>query len=236
VKLDRFYIHEMHNRFGPIDMGEVIWVHNEEIIKQWLDVLKYRVGTQLILFNDAEERLYKISVISDGPSVKLEMLTQLSRQTPAKEVYLLWSLLEPDKNYSVIQAATELGVHKLVPLMASGSVKTGFSTVQAQKIIIKAAEQCGRGDIPEIREPITPSEAMHEYSSIQLLVCQRHEQGQLSNIKQNKVAVMIGPNGGWSDAEKNLFKDSQITHMGLGKFALSPQTACVVAVAGLLSG
>jgi len=237
MRLHRFYINEMHNRFGPISMGEVVWIHDEKLINQWLRVLRYHVGDELVLFNDQEERLYKIIVIDKTTSIKLEMLTELKRKIPTKQVYLLWSLLKKDKNDWVIQKATEIGVHKLVPLLADRSEKTGFNIDRAHKIAIEAAEQCGRGDIPEVREPITTLEAVQEYGNIELLICEQHENSEKLETKLlDKVGLPVGPEGGWSDTEKELFKNSHVSHIGLGDFTLRAETASVVALARLFSG
>jgi 16S rRNA U1498 N3-methylase RsmE len=87
MKLHRFYIKEIHNKFGDVAFGETVWVHEEKLLKQWVKVLRYRPGNELIIFNDTEERLYKIEVISDD-SVKLQLVTQLERKLPNKKIYL----------------------------------------------------------------------------------------------------------------------------------------------------
>lgn len=234
MRLHRFYISEMHNRFGPINMGEELWVHDEKLLNQWLKVLRYRVGDQLILFNDEEERLYKIAVIEEN-SVKLVMETEIRRNLPTKQLYLLWSILKKDKNDWVIQKATELGVHKLVPIFSSRTEKLGFNIERAQKIIIEAAEQCGRGDIPALREPLELAEAVGEYSQkMSLFVCEQHQSTQPVLKKLDKVGVLIGPEGGWNSAEKDWFKQHDLNHINISKFTLRAETAAIVAVSKML--
>ncbi len=235
MKLHRFYIHEMHNRFGDIALGKEVWVHDEAYLHQWLHVLRYRIGDQLIIFNDEEERLYKIVKIEGDTSVKLELITELERTLPKKEVYLLWSVLKKDKNDWVIQKAVELGVQKLVPILAERSEKTGLNVERAEKIIIEAAEQCGRGDIPEIREPITLHEALEEYKDLPLFICEQHDSTDIAPQELEKVGVLIGPEGGWTDVEKEHFKTSSLPHIAISAFTLRAETAAVVAVSKLLN-
>jgi len=237
MKLHRFYVHEMHNRFGPIALGEVVWMHDEKLLNQWQKVLRYRLGDELVLFNDSEERLYKITVSEQG-SVQLKMKTELTRVLPNKKVYLLWSLLKKDKNDWVMQKATEIGVHKLIPIIADRSEKTGFNIERAKKIIIEASEQCGRGDIPEIREPILIDEAISEYKDTPLYICEQHsnQDNEEQFVLLDRCGLLIGPEGGWSDREKILFANIGLPHINLGKFTLRAETASVIGVARLLSG
>lgn len=236
MKLHRFYIKEIHNKYGDIPFGETLWVHDEKILQQWLKVLRYRVGDELIIFNDEEERLYKTEVINED-SVKLQLVTQLERKVPVKKVYLLWSVLKKDKNDWVLQKATELGVHKFVPLIADRSEKTGLNIDRAKKIIIEAAEQCGRSDIPLIREPILLQEAVNEYSNkLQLVVCEQEGEPQTTFNQLDELGLLIGPEGGWSDNEKNLFAINKLGHINISQFTLRAETAAVVGVAKMMSG
>ena len=230
MKLHRFYVHEMHNRFGPIALGHEVWVHDEALLHQWLRVLRYKVGDHIVLFNDAEERLYEIAKIEGTASVKLRLITDIERVLPQKKIYLLWSVLKKDKNDWVLQKATELGVHKCVPIIADRSEKTGLQVERAHKIVIEAAEQCGRGDIPEVREPISLVEALQEYADLPLFICEQQESSQAPAVNLERLGVLIGPEGGWSDAEKQRFAELQLPHVALSPFTLRAETAAIIAV------
>lgn len=230
MKLHRFYINEMHNKFGPIALGSELWMHDEKLLNQWLRVLRYKIGDSLVLFNDNEERLYKISEIEYPHSVKLQMITELERTIPKRRVIVLWTILKKDKNDWVLQKCTELGVREFVPVLSERGEKIGFNLDRAKKIVIEASEQCGRSDIPLIREPILLHEAMKEYQDLPLYVC---EQGGMdpNDINSDEVAVLIGPEGGWSDEEKNQFNEKNIQHLGVSSFTLRAETAAVVSAA-----
>ena len=236
MKLHRFYIKELHNKFGAVAFGEVVWVHDEKVLWQWSKVLRYRVGDELVVFNDTEERLYKIEVIEDD-SVKLKLVTQLERKVPNKKLYLFWSVLKKDKNDWVIQKACELGVHKFIPILSERTEKTDLNIDRAQKIIIEAAEQCGRSDIPDLREPISLEEAISEYSEqIQLVICEQSSENESDLMNLGELGLLIGPEGGWSESEKNLFHDYNLPHISISQFTLRAETAAVVGVAKLMGG
>lgn len=236
MKLQRFYIQDLHNRFGPIALGHELWLNDKEIAHQLIKVFRARPGYELILFNDQEERLYKIIEIGNDLAVKLSLVTDMVRKLPKKEVYLIWSVLKKDKNDWIMQKATELGVHKFVPIIAARSEKTDINIERAQKIIIEAAEQCGRGDIPDIREPLILHEALEEYQDLPLFICEQNaENSQTNPADLDRVGVLIGPEGGWTDTEKQDFANRGFPHIVLSEFTLRAETATIVAISKIMN-
>lgn len=229
MRIHRFYVGK------DTALKHDFWLHDQRLIHQWRNVLRMQVGQEVVLFDGVgEDRLYKIAELSDKEA-HLQMVTELERKTPAKEIYLLWSLLKKDKNDWVLQKCTELGVSHFVPLIAERSEKTGFNLERAEKIVIEAAEQCGRSDIPSIREPITVATAIEELQhKSDLYICEQGEEGAMSSASDQPKGIFIGPEGGWSEAETQLFKDQNLKHLSLHDFTLRAETAAVAAVTKLV--
>lgn len=229
MRLHRFYI----SPETPLE--HYVSLSDARTITQWQKVLRYRPGQEVILFDGVQhERLYVITELTKD-AAQLELVTDLNRKTPTKDIYLLWSLLKKDKNDWVLQKATELGVSHFVPILAERSEKTGFNRERAKKIIVEAAEQCGRSDIPEVSDPLLLQTALLEYSSkIPLFVCEQHDLTKQKKPSYIEAGVLIGPEGGWSDAEKQLFMTQETGKLWLGDFTLRAETACIVASAKLL--
>lgn len=223
MRLHRFYVGT------EIELKHNFWLHDQRIVGQWKRVLRFQNGQQVLLFDGVEsERLYRIVELKDDEA-HLELITDYERQLPSKNVYLFWSLLKKDKNDWVLQKATELGVSHFIPLLADRSEKTGFNLERAEKIVIEAAEQCGRSDIPNVREPLLVATAVeHLGGKIPLMIC---EQGgeRPEALKSNDYGLLVGPEGGWSDKEIELFKDHDLPHLGLGNLTLRAETAAVTA-------
>ena len=227
MKLHRFYL-------PNIDLTHEFWMDDERLFHQWSKVLRFEVGRELVLFNDKlEERLYRIERYGDN-AVKLVLVTEREPQLPKREVYLCFSLLKKDKNDWVLQKATELGVRHFIPLLTERTEKTGFDVERAEKIVIEASEQCGRTDIPRVREPLTVETLLKELKGkAELFVAEQGSSDEIWKMKNEigdmPTAVLIGPEGGWSDGEKQLFQDHQLKHFALSDFTLRAETAAIAA-------
>lgn len=241
MRLHRFYISP-----ADIELDKTIWVKSPELRNQWLKVFRYRVGDEVILFDgEAVERLYKIMQI-EPDVMRVELVTEFERKLPSRHIYLFWSLLKKDKNDWVIQKCTELGVRNFVPLIAERSEKMGFNVERATKIAIEAAEQCGRSDIPHLREPVSLQEALAEYKNkVNLLICEASFESRDASAEADRgsqletrdslpTGVLIGPEGGWTDAELALFKSQNLNGLPLGNLVLRAETAAIVACTKLL--
>lgn len=218
-----------------MELGHYVWLKDERILYQWQKVLRYRAGQQVVLFDGViHDRLYTITDLKHD-AAHLELITDFERKLPARNIYLLWALLKKDKNDWVLQKCTELGVSHFIPVLAERSEKTGFNLERAEKIVIEAAEQCGRSDVPKVREPVLLPAAVHQYAQkVPLFMCEQHELGKQKKSNYADVGVLIGPEGGWSDTEKQLFITQELPRMSLGEFTLRAETAAVAAVTKLV--
>ena len=229
MKIHRFYLPDT-------ELNQELWLKEPQLLHQWTKVLRFRPPQEVILFDGVEkDRLYKILEIS-SQEVHLIHITDCARKKPAKDIYLFWSLLKKDKNDWVMQKCTELGVSHFVPLLAERSEKTSLNLERAQKIIIEAAEQCGRSDIPSLRSPLKVAKAIEQYTDkTELYICEQSYQLPSTTYQiPNTVGVLVGPEGGWSDPEKQLFKELEIKHLDLHDFTLRAETACLAAVYKLI--
>lgn len=227
TRLHRFYVGD------SVELKHDFWLHDERLVWQWRKVLRMHNGQELVLFDGVRsDRLYRLVELGEREA-HLEYVTDFERQVPKREVYLLWSLLKKDKNEWVMQKATELGVSHFVPIIADRSEKMGFDMDRAKRIVVEAAEQCGRSDIPVVREPMSTAVAIDELmSTVRLYVC---EQGNGAPAETDTArGLLIGPEGGWSDEERQLFTDRELPLIGLGDFTLRAETAAITGAGKLV--
>lgn len=230
MRLHRFYISP-----ETVELEHTFWLKDERLRHQWQKVLRFSVGDEVVLFDGVRlERLYRIDRI-EPDAIKLDLVTDFERTLPPRHVYLFFSLLKKDKNEWVLQKATELGVRNFVPVLAQRSEKTGFDIERAEKIVIEAAEQCGRSDIPDVREPLSIDTALQEYTEkLTLLVADGSLEAATDLSSEKPLGVFIGPEGGWTEAELELFERYKLGHLHLGALTLRAETAAVAAAVKLL--
>lgn len=208
-----------------------MWMQDAELRHQWERVLRLRAGDKVSLFDDEHEFIYSISHIKPDEIVLEKVTEEIPRNS--KQFLLAWSLIKKDNNDIVLQKATELGVTHFVPLLASRSEKTGFDETRATKIVIEAAEQCGRSDIPIIDDLMRPEECIQKFSEhYELYIADQNSSG--SNIASDKPkGVLVGPEGGWSEEESTYFSKRGLNHIKLGDNTLRAETAAIIAVHAL---
>jgi 16S rRNA (uracil1498-N3)-methyltransferase len=193
-----------------------------------------RAGDELVLFDgEGLERLYKIEEV-EPKAVHLFHVTDITPKQPKRKILLAFSMLKKDKNEWVMQKCTELGVTHFLPMHSDRTEKTGFDYDRAHKIVVEASEQCGRHDIPIISEPQTVMSIVSEYAEHIPVMVADMGASQPTQFDVDKVLVLVGPEGGWSDAEREFFAQKDLPHIGLGDFTLRAETACI-AVAQELS-
>lgn len=229
MRLHRFYT-------GPeVVLEHYVELRDRRLLDQWRKVLRFRPGQEVVLFDGRKhDRLYSLNELEKDVA-RLELLTSFDLKKPAKEVYLFWSLLKKDKNDWVLQKATELGASHLLPILAERSEKTGFNLERAERIVVEAAEQCGRSDIPAVHTPLLVQTALHQFGAkLPLFVAEQHNLTKPKTPNYKEVGVLVGPEGGWSDNEKQLFISQEVGRLQLSEFTLRAETASVAAVAKLL--
>ena len=228
--MHRFYVG------GDIKLQKDFWIHDEKLLWQWNKVLRFRPGQEAVLFDGNQtERLYRIAELSKKEA-HLQLITEMKPVVPSRHIYLFWSLLKRENNEYIIQKCTELGVSNFIPILSERTIKKEFNHERGKKIIVEASEQCGRGNVPDLREPIHLQKAIDDYKDkIMLLFC--HQGGNKlpeldSDVK--KIGIIIGPEGGWSEDEQKMFGQYQLDSMDLGGFTLRAETAAIVASSKLL--
>ena len=224
MRVHRFYVSDR------ISLKKDFWLHDEAMLWQWSKVLRFRPGQEVILFDGQQtDRLYKITKL-EKTEAHLEMVTEMHRHLPKRHLYLFWSLLKKDNNDLILQKCTELGVSTFVPILGNRTVRDNFNIDRARKIILEASEQCGRSDIPTVREPMHIETAIKDYQpKARLFVCQQGADSKLDIKPDEKVGVFIGPEGGWSQDEKNIFEETGIGQIHISDFTLRAETAAIAA-------
>lgn len=235
MKLQRFYVAEKTlSRMSP---GGIFSVADENLANQLKKVFRFHVGDTVVIFDgDGQDHECLVDGFQkDKVSLKFQR-SYPSRSVPVRKIWLCAGIVKKDTFEWITEKATELGVTDIVPIMAERSEKKSLNIERLEKIVIEAAEQSGRGDIPTIH-PIIELEKSIDYiksqnPSIQMVAF--HTEGNLVrddiSDKSKPAGLFIGPEGGWSEKEVSLFHEENIAVVCLGKQVLRAETAAVAAL------
>ena len=198
------------------------------------NVMRLAVGDGALLFNGRDgEFLARVAAAGKRRGVLVcEALTAELRLPP--DLWLLFAPIKKERSHFIVEKAVELGVARVVP------VQTRFTCerVRQDKLqahAIEAAEQCGATFVPEVAELVGLDRLLASWpAGRRLLWCDEALAGQataLSGAKGEPWAVLIGPEGGFSEEEQASLRGmAQVVPLSLGPRILRADTAAVAAL------
>lgn len=225
MRLHRFFIEQ---KLKDATGGEVL-VADPEKIHQWLRVFRFGQGNQVVLLDDSGfEFVAEFVGITPGAATLRIIETRENLKVPAQEVFLFQSLIKSDKFEWVLQKGTELGVSRFMPILADHSEKKSLNFERCKKILIEASEQCGRAHLPKLYEVMKLEESFDQYEAHAIVF---HPDAPRFNkqgfISEKRLAAFIGPEGGWSERELELFKHKQVPVYSFSPLTLRSETAAI---------
>lgn len=225
MRLNRFIIDQ------PLSAG-LMEVTDTQLVNQIKNVLRLGIGDSVLLCdgqgNEVEAAIEEISRhaanFTTGTPYKVD-------KELARDITLCLAVLKNEHFSLAIEKATELGVKRIIPMITKRTVKIGINPERVKRILREATEQCGRGIVPEISEPMSLKEALAAVSGTRVFGTLAQDAAPLSDLSSdNPLAVYVGPEGGWEpEEEKLLAKDA--TPVALGPRTLRAETAAIAAMA-----
>lgn len=203
------------------------------------NVMRCQKNDILRCFNaDDGEYECRIEEISKNKTVIKSLKKCRDAADKPSDVWLLFSPLKKDKTDFVIEKAVELGVAKIVPVITSRTNASHIRTERYTAQAIESAEQCGRLSIPEISNPIDLKKCLNSWNTNRLLYfaderqCGEKAVDEFVKNKKCPSAVLIGPEGGFSDDEAGFINEFSFTrNIKLGPRILRAETAAIAALA-----
>ncbi len=233
MRLHNFFIPRQSSAQAKKEVGDNLVITEPDLIHQWRKVFRLKIGDKVILLDDSGRKFVSQFIKLEKNMASLSIIERVeNNNTPEREIFLYQSILKKNKFELIAQKATELGVVSINPLLSERSEKKSLNVSRLKKIIKEASEQSGRGITPVLEPPVSLEEAI---SNLAIASISFHTDGQkfyrdkFSNEKS--LAVFIGPEGGWSDREIELFKNKNIPVLKLGHQTLRAETAAISALA-----
>jgi 16S rRNA (uracil1498-N3)-methyltransferase len=210
-------------------------------------VLRARVGQQFDIATGLTVRQGQITSV-DKNRVEFELGEEVSFGN-SLQITLALSIFKFDRMEWAIEKCTELGVSRIVPLIArrTDSRLVSASTKRIdrwQRIALQASEQSRRSFPPKIDMPVNLSEILNIKAPTRIVLAETEREIVLGDVMQDRfestesagrendeIILAIGPEGGWSDEELQSFRQSGWTSVSLGNTILRAETAAISAVA-----
>jgi 16S rRNA (uracil1498-N3)-methyltransferase len=205
-------------------------------------VLRLRNGDELTVFDGrgGEYAARVDSIRKDVVFVDVREHRTVERESPL-QLTLAQGVSRGERMDLVIQKATELGVHRIVPVLTERSV-VKLDAMQAERkqhhwrgIIIAACEQCGRNTLPALDAP----KSLHDFlrnapeTSKRLLLSPEGTTRPRDLAAATTLTLLIGPEGGLSEDEQAAAVQRGFERVGLGPRILRTETAALAALATL---
>ena len=178
--------------------------------------------------------------------VSFSVLEKLATPEPAVRTTLLAALIRFERFEWILEKATELGVARIVPVQAERSEKgleraASKRLARWQRIVREASEQSRRAHLPEIAAPSPFTEAITIEANYRYVLEEAAAPPILSAIPQQRVtgesvALLVGPEGGWTDREREILTNSHWRPVSLGTEILRAETAGIAALAIINAG
>lgn len=230
-KLQRLYV------CASLEASQEISI-SEQQAHYLVHVLRMKEGAQFLVFNGQDgEYLAEICAIKKKYILARLLHQERAQSSPSDIIYCFAPLKHARLDY-MIQKAVEMGASIMQPVMTRHTQVTRLNLERLEANGIEAAEQCGILNIPKFKPLITLEQLLIDWESNRhLIFCDENAKTNnplfiLQNLPKKPIGVLIGPEGGFSEEERNLLiKQDFVTSIPLGPHILRADTAAVAALA-----
>jgi 16S rRNA (uracil1498-N3)-methyltransferase len=206
-------------------------------------VLRARVGQEFDIATGVAVRRGRVTSMAEK-RVEFELGEELPSGAPV-QLTLLLAVFKFDRMEWAIEKCTELGVSEIVPVisrrtdahLAAASAKR---TERWRRIAQQASEQSRRSAPPGIATPLKLSDAAGHNADLRIVLAESEDELLLREVLKQaradqKIILAVGPEGGWTEDEMDLFKNTGWTLVSLGQTILRAETAAIAAAAIVLA-
>ena len=194
-------------------------------------VMRVKENEVFSLFNNSGEWEAKILNISKS-IVEFNVTKQLRKKENTKELWLAFSPIKSNYFNFMIQKATELGVTKFLPIIFDRTIVRKINKERLEKVIIEAAEQSNRINVPIIEEPQKLKNFLNkEMDLIFTDINTNNTKINLKKLTEKPTCVIIGPEGDFSEEERiEILKFTSVQPIKINENILRSETAVISAL------
>lgn len=229
---------------SSVKAGDTLTLGGQEA-KHAVSVRRMRVGESIQLTNKSGLRVKGLVNSIIGNSLDVHVLSVEQEVQPGLKITLIQALAKGDRDELAIQAATELGIAQVVPWEADRSISRWIGLKEAkgverwQSIVSEAAKQSLCVWHPKVANPVKGvhiADLVKDFDLV-LVLDPTSDFGLGSQPLPNeaRIALVVGPEGGISDAELIALQSAGAVKVNLGAQILRTSTAGIAALAGILA-
>ena len=191
-------------------------------------VMRVGIGQTFSLFNKNGEWEAKIENYKDQ-AVDFLVIKKIRSNENNKEIWLAFAPIKLNYLNLMIQKATELGVTKFIPILTERTIVRKINLARINKIVIEAAEQSNRLDIPKIEKLTKFKNFLKENKNTNIIFGDLNTNNVKFNFKDEKpVCVLIGPEGDFTEDERSMILNQKnITPIKINENILRSETAAI---------
>ena len=195
-------------------------------------VMRIKENEVFSLFNSSGEWEAKILSISKS-NVEFNIIKQLRQKENFKELWLAFSPIKSNYFNFMIQKATELGVTKFLPIIFDRTVVRKINKERLEKVIIEAAEQSNRINVPSIEEPKSLKKFLDD-KKMDLIFTDLNSKTNKLDLKKltnNPSCIIVGPEGDFSETEREeILSYNGVQAIKINENILRSETAVISAL------
>jgi 16S rRNA (uracil1498-N3)-methyltransferase len=202
------------------------------------NVLRLRGGDPILVFNGRDGEWRAEFAEAGKRATTLLVGAQVRPQEGGPDIDYLFAPLKRARLDYLVQKATEMGVARLKPVLTRRTTPERVNIERMRANAIEAAEQCGILRIPEVCEPERLENVIASWNEARpLIFCDEASEERcpftaLARLQPGPLALLIGPEGGFDDAERELLSSKPfVARISLGPRILRADTAAVAALA-----
>ncbi len=221
---------KIHRFIGTFSITKnTVSITDPELIHQISRVLKLRMGEKIFIGDGKGNEILGVIETILKTEVRLEIESKsVNSNEPKRFVTLYLSILKKDNFELALQKAVECGISKIVPVLTTRTIKQGLNVKRLQTILREAAEQSGRGIIPELAPAISFSEALSICNPKETILFDLSGSPISANCLLLTTNLFIGPEGGFEPKEIDEARNLGVTIANLGELTLRAETAAIV--------
>ncbi len=202
-----------------------------------INTLRLGAGDEILVFNGKDgEWLTEIARVAKR-SCTLVAKEQVREQAGGADIAYYFAPLKRARLDYMVQKATEMGVAKMQPVMTAHTVPSRVNLERMQANVIEAAEQCGILRVPTVHAPEKLSRVVSDWDMDRTLIFADEAAeiaspiAALQDARNRPCALIVGPEGGFSEAERDLLLKQPFTlRISLGPRIMRADTAAVAAM------